>query len=312
MHERTLQIEEQKEKILSQRDILEQQNNQITEHEQLKSRFFANISHEFRTPLSLIQSPVEELLDDPRRNEKERRKLNMVHRNARRLLNLVNQLLDISKIDGSKMKLELVEDDVMKYLRAIAGSFCSLAESKRILYSMHFAEGETWTWFDPDKLEKISTNILANAFRFTPSGGEISFIAGYIQGDDPVVKSYLEFTVKDSGPGIPEESLEKIFDRFYQVEESLKKEGGGTGIGLSLSRDLVRLMYGDIKVHSKPGMGSTFTVILPLGREHLKESEFILLKEAPETIGFINELHEMKDEALPEQVKNPEVKDLSY
>ncbi len=138
MHERTLQIEEQKEKILSQRDILEQQNNQITEHEQLKSRFFANISHEFRTPLSLIQSPVEEMLDDPRRNEKERRKLNMVHRNARRLLNLVNQLLDISKIDGSKMKLELVEDDVMKYFRAIAGSFCSLAESKRIHYNAFF------------------------------------------------------------------------------------------------------------------------------------------------------------------------------
>jgi signal transduction histidine kinase/DNA-binding response OmpR family regulator/ligand-binding sensor domain-containing protein len=305
VHERTLQIEEQKEKILSQRDILEQQNKQITAHEQLKSRFFANISHEFRTPLSLIQSPVEELLDDLRRTEKERRKLNMVHRNARRLLNLVNQLLDISKIDGSKMKLELIEDDIMKHLRAVAGSFCSLAESKWIHYSMHFPSGATKTWFDPDKLEKIATNLLSNAFRFTPDGGEIIFTAGYKESNDPLIRYRLEFSVRDNGPGIPDDSLGKIFDRFYQVEVSKKKEVGGTGIGLSLSRDMAHLMYGDITVQSKPREGSTFTVIIPLGREHLKESEFILLKEAPETIGFMHEPDEIKDETAPEEKRSP-------
>ena len=153
---RTHQIEEQKEEILTQRDLLEVQNQQITEHEQLKSRFFTNVSHEFRTPLSLIQSPVEELLDDPRRNEKERRKLNMVQRNVRRLLNLVNQLLDISKLDGSKMKLELTEADVMNHLRAISGAFTSLAETKSIHYVCHFPKDEMKSWFDPDKLEKIA------------------------------------------------------------------------------------------------------------------------------------------------------------
>ncbi len=139
VNERTQQIEEQKRKILIQRDKLEEQNQRITELDELKSRFFTNISHEFRTPLSLIQSPVEELLDDPRRNDKERLKLNLVHRNTKRLLNLVNQLLDISKIDGSKMKLDLVEADVMKHLSVVAGSFSSLAETKNSQVSFEFS-----------------------------------------------------------------------------------------------------------------------------------------------------------------------------
>ena len=291
IHERTQQIEEQK-------DLLEQQNQQITEHEQLKSRFFTNVSHEFRTPLSLIQSPVEELLDDPHRSDKERRKLNMVHRNARRLLNLVNQLLDISKIDGSKMKLELIQDDAMKHLRAIAGAFTSLAETKKINYQRHFPTEETISWFDPDKLEKIAGNILSNAFKFTPGGGEIIFTALYRNSNDHRIDRILEFSVKDNGPGIPSGSLEKIFDRFYQVEESMKTEGGGTGIGLSLARDMARLLHGDIGVESEPGKGSTFTVSIPLDKDHLKESEFILLKEAPDTVVFIPEHHNNMEEAI--------------
>ncbi len=296
VNERTRQIEEQKEKIIFQKDILEQQNKQITEHEQLKSRFFANVSHEFRTPLSLIQSPVEEMLDDPGRKEKDKRKLNMIHRNAGRLLNLVNQLLDISKIDGSKMKLELIEDDVMKYIRVITGSFCSLAESKKIEYNLHFSAEIKKSWFDPDKLDKIITNLLSNAFRFTPLNGEIIFSADYGVTHDNHSQSCLFFSVEDNGPGIPAKSIEKIFDRFYQVEESLKKEGGGTGIGLSLARDMARLMYGDITVRSKSGEGTIFSVTLPLGKEHLKDSEFVLLKEAPEKVGYGPEMHENSDE----------------
>ena len=262
---RTRQIGEQKEEILSQRDMLEEQNRQISEHEELKSRFFANVSHEFRTPLSLIQSPVEELLDDPRRTEKERRKLNTVQRNVRRLINLVNQLLDISKLDGSKMKLELIEANVINHLQAITGIFISLAETKSINYVCHFQKYETKYWFDPDKLEKITGNLLSNAFKFTPQGGEIIFTAICKKSDDSLVEQFLEFSVKDTGPGIPAESLEKIFDRFYQVETSLKSESGGTGIGLSLTRDIVKLLHGDILVESTPGKGSSFTVITSPG-----------------------------------------------
>ena len=138
--ERTYEIEKQKEEIISQRNLVEQQNLQITELDQLRTRFFTNISHEFRTPLALIQSPVEELLDDPRRNEKERRKLNIVQRNAGRLLDLVNQLLDISKMDGKSMKLGLFEGDVMKHLQALARNFTSMAELKSILFKVNVAQ----------------------------------------------------------------------------------------------------------------------------------------------------------------------------
>jgi signal transduction histidine kinase/DNA-binding response OmpR family regulator/ligand-binding sensor domain-containing protein len=282
IRERTKQVEEQ-------RDLLEKQNQLITEQEQLKSRFFTNISHEFRTPLSLIQSPVEELLDTPGRNENDSRKLNMVKRNAHRLLKLVNQLLDISKIDGSKMKLELVHDDVIKYLRAVAGAFTSLAETKKINYVRKFPSEEHLSWFDPDKLEKIAGNLLSNAFKFTPEGGTVIFTAGYRDTNYNLANFGLEFSIKDNGPGIPPGSLEKIFDRFYQVGESIKTEGGGTGIGLSLARDMARLMYGDITVKSEPGNGSTFSVVLPLNTDHLKESEFILLNKTPETVDFKHE-----------------------
>jgi len=295
------QVQERTQQIEDQKNLLEVQNQQITEHEQLKSRFFTNVSHEFRTPLSLIQSPVEELLDDPRRNEKERRKLNMVQRNVRRLLNLVNQLLDISKLDGSKMKLELAEANVMNHLRAIAGAFTSLAETKSIHYVCNFPKDEMKTWFDPDKLEKIAGNLLSNAFKFTPEGGEIIFTTQYKNSDDPRIERTLEFSVKDSGPGIPSGSLEKIFDRFYQVEESMKAEGGGTGIGLSLARDMARLLHGDISVKSEPGKGSTFAVSIPLGKDHLKGTEFILLKEAPETVVLMPEFQDNEERVMPDQ-----------
>lgn len=298
--ERTKQIEEQKGRILLQRDKLEEQNQRITELDELKSRFFTNISHEFRTPLSLIQSPVEELLDDPRRNEKERRKLNLVQRNTQRLLNLVNQLLDISKIDGSKMKLDLVEADVMKHLGAVAGSFSSLAETKSIRYQMHFPKEEIITWFDPDKLDKIALNLLSNAFKFTPEGGEVAFTASYKNSYDTKFSQVLEFSVTDTGTGIPAESLEKVFDRFYQVESSLKKEGGGTGIGLSLARELARLMHGDITIKSEHCEGSTFCLHIPLGKDHLEESEFILLKDLPESFALVPELYGKMEEEMPE------------
>ncbi|HKK42533.1 MAG TPA: two-component regulator propeller domain-containing protein [Bacteroidales bacterium] len=281
---RTHEIEKQKEKILSQRDRLEQQNRKIIENEELKSRFFANVSHEFRTPLSLIQSPVEELLDKHRKNMKENRKLKMIMRNVHRISGLVNQLLDISKIDNSKMKMELFEDDVMKYLKAIAGEFISMAEKKSIRYNTHFPQQELMTCFDRDKIEKITVNLLSNAFKFTPEGGQVTFNARYTKKSDNENPVCVEFSVSDNGIGIPDESIDKIFDRFYQVEESLKSDSVGTGLGLSLTRDLVKLMHGEITVQSKSKEGSTFTVKLPLGKEHLKDGEYIIMNNAPDII----------------------------
>lgn len=276
---RTREIREQSLKISEQKDILEQQNKKIREEEELKRRFFSNIAHEIRTPLSLIKSPAEELLDNPRIKEKERSKLGMITRNAQRLLNLVNQLLDLSKFAANKMTLEICEGNVMKHLNNITVSFSSVAETKSIDFQSHFDYEKVITWFDHDKIEKIATNLLSNAFKFTPIGGEIEFLAKYGYDKNSDVPTALEFSVKDNGPGIPKQSLDKIFDRFYQVEETLKTENAGTGIGLSLSRELARLMHGDITVQSKLHSGSTFTVRLPLGKSHLAENEYTVVTD---------------------------------
>jgi signal transduction histidine kinase/DNA-binding response OmpR family regulator/ligand-binding sensor domain-containing protein len=305
VRERTQEIEKQKDEIVSQRNLVEKQNEQILELDQLRTRFFTNISHEFRTPLALIQSPVEELLDDPRRNEKERRKLNIVQRNAGRLLDLVNQLLDISKMDGRSMKLALYEGDVMKHLHALARNFTSMAELKSILFKIIVAKEQISTWYDPDKLEKIAVNILSNAFKFTPEGGEIIFSADYQKSNDPMIPHFLKFSVTDTGTGIPKDSLEKVFDRFYQVESSVKKEGGGTGIGLSLARDMARIMHGDITVESELCKGSVFSVNVPLGKDFLVDQEYFILKQKPS--GYILSMKDGEDSEINENPQTEEI-----
>lgn len=276
---RTQEIQEQSHKIAEQRDLLELQNEKIREEEALKNRFFSNISHEFRTPLSLINSPVDEMLSNPGLHEKERRKLGMIRRNSQRLLGLVNQLLDMSKFDAGKMKLELCEGDVMILLDNISGSFVSMAETGSIDFIRQLDKREEITWFDADKIEKIAMNLLSNAFKFTPAGGEIIFRAQYRNGTAQEFDTLLEFEVKDNGVGIPEKSLDKIFDRFFQVEENLKQDQVGTGLGLAFSRDLARIMHGDIEVVSKRSAGSCFKVVLPLGRKHLTGNEYVVIPD---------------------------------
>jgi signal transduction histidine kinase/DNA-binding response OmpR family regulator/ligand-binding sensor domain-containing protein len=277
------QVEKQKSEIIAQKNLLAEQNQKIIDLDQVKSRFFSNISHEFRTPLSLIQGPVEGLLNNPRRTMKEREKLDVVYRNARRLLNLVNQLLDISKIDATRMKLEIIESDIIGFLRSLTASFNSLAEIKEISYKCIFPSEKIDTWFDPDKCEKVVVNLLSNAFKFTSQEGAIIFRANYIYNHNQVPVK-LQFSVQDNGCGIPEKSLGKIFDMFFQVEESIKKESGGAGIGLSLVKDLVELMHGEITVTSQTGKGSTFSVQFPLGKEHLDKNEYSILPDIPESV----------------------------
>jgi signal transduction histidine kinase/DNA-binding response OmpR family regulator/ligand-binding sensor domain-containing protein len=269
--DRTSQIAEQKRQ-------LEQKNQQILELDQIKTRFFANISHEFRTPLTLIQGPVEEMLEQPRRSDQDKNFLRLIYRNTRRLMNLVNQLLDIAKIDSSKMKLELTEADVIDFLRTVAASFSSMAETKHINYSYQLPIVVKHTWFDRDKIEKIVNNLLSNAFKFTSEGGNIILKAGYVAGQFGLPEM-LEFSVSDTGIGIPADLKDKIFDRFYQVEESLKHDGSGAGLGLALTRDLIQLMHGEITVTSEPGKGSTFRVKVPLGKDHLQPEEYVLVAE---------------------------------
>ncbi len=221
--------------------------------DELKSTLFSNISHEFRTPLTLILGPLEEMLAEEAGKTPTQKTVKMMQRNANRLLELVNQMLDLSKVEAGSMKLELMEGDVLKSLRILLSSFSSLAEKKEIKYNQIVPEGKLITWFDLDKMEKIITNLLSNAFKFTPESGIIT--TEVIVSDN---KDKIQIRVQDSGKGISTEQLEKIFDRFHQVEEQGEPDRIGTGIGLALTKELVDLMHGEIKVESKLRGGNSF------------------------------------------------------
>jgi signal transduction histidine kinase/DNA-binding response OmpR family regulator/ligand-binding sensor domain-containing protein len=242
----------------------------LHEVDEMKSRFFANISHEFRTPLTLILGPVKQIIE---RTKETRTKedLNLVHRNANRLLGLVNQLLDISKIESGNMKLQTTPINVIPYLKALVLSFTSYAERKRISLNFVSDVNEIIVYIDKDKFEKIINNILSNAFKFTPDDGSIKVIVNQDNKN-------LRIAVSDTGVGIPKEKLQKIFDRFYQVDGSHTREQEGTGIGLSLTKELVELHKGNIEVESEEGKGSSFIISIPLGTNHLKPDEIVELE----------------------------------
>jgi signal transduction histidine kinase/DNA-binding response OmpR family regulator len=233
--------------------------------QQVQNRFFTNISHEFRTPLTLILGPVKEIADRMD-DEKTREELRIVHKNAKQLLRLVNQLLDLSRFDSGNMKLQASPYDIIPLFRGFVLSFASYAESKRIVLECNTREDEMIAYVDQEKMEKIFSNILSNAFKFTPEGGRIEVT---------MMKNEEHFTVsfKDSGIGIPGEKLPRIFDRFYQVEGHDTPAQQGTGVGLDLTKKLVELHKGTIAVESEEGMGTTFTIALPLGKGHLRRDE---------------------------------------
>ena len=246
---------------------------QLRQLDRLKSNFFANISHEFRTPLTLIQGPVEQALKGVAADETPVRtsNLQMIRRNTLRLQNLVDQLLDLSKLESGKMQLQVRRGPLLPFLRAVIFSFESLAERKGIDFAASFPEELEEAWFDPDKWEKILVNLLSNAFKFTPEGGSVRVVAA-------VAPEGLQLSVTDSGKGIAPGEIDRIFDRFYQVEGS---EAGGTGIGLALVRELVAVQGGKISVESEVGVGTSLHLLLPYRREDFSETELLQSEEAP-------------------------------
>ncbi|HEY1054428.1 MAG TPA: response regulator, partial [Emticicia sp.] len=245
----------------------------LTELDTLKTQFFTNISHEFRTPLTLLLGPINTLLI---RYPKET-VLPLMQRNAYRLLNLIEQLLDLGKLEGKEMQLNRQSSDIARFIRILASSFSSLAEHKQIKFEINILPESYITRFDTDKIEKVITNLLSNAFKFTPISGAISLTAGPASAKGAELnKSGTEIwqiKITDTGIGIVPEKLNKIFDRFYQVESNTNRNYEGTGIGLALVKELVTLMNGDIKVESTPGEGSTFLIRIPF--EKIDSSEVI-------------------------------------
>jgi signal transduction histidine kinase/DNA-binding response OmpR family regulator len=250
------------------------EKKRIEELDQLKSRFFANISHEFRTPLTLISGPIQQLIDDPD-DTNDKHLLKTARRNADRLLALINQLLDLSKLEAGKMELSVQEQNFGALLKGITMSFESLAVRRHI--RLHFAsQQENISLFvDRDKIEKIFYNLLSNAFKFSEEQGEISVML-------LDQKEEIEVLVRDNGKGIPADRLPHIFDRFYQVDSSETREQEGTGIGLALVKELVVLHQGNISVESKEGEGTTFRIHFLKGKGHFESHQ---LQEENEVIG---------------------------
>ncbi|MEO8231690.1 MAG: two-component regulator propeller domain-containing protein [Ignavibacteriota bacterium] len=277
------------------------------ETDKMKSRFFANISHEFRTPLTLILAPAEKIISNT--SDDHIKDANIIRRNSRRLLQLINQLLDLSKLEAGKLKLEASKGNIVSFVKGVALSFESLAESKDITLKLLPEKEFIELYFDREKMMKILTNILSNAFKFTSEEGKITVsiteldkpsnviskefsteksltnnmgkISPFARNDNRI-KSYVEIKISDTGIGIPSEEIPKLFDRFYQVDSSHTREYEGTGIGLALTKELVELHHGSIRVESTKedvnlaSSGWTeFTLELPLGRDHLKDEEII-------------------------------------
>lgn len=261
---------------------LESKNLQLAEIDRIKTHFFTDIAHEIRTPLSLILGPIESISREETADTKLSWMIDLMKRNAQRMMNLVNQLLDISRLDAGKMKISLVEDDIVKCIRILVYEFLSLAESKQIIYIADIPEKGFSTLFDRDKIEKIITNLLSNAFKYTPRNGTVNCIVS-IEQDEKKTGPLLSVRVVDTGPGIGKEEQMKIFERFYRVEGHHEAHGYGTGIGLALVQEFVSLLRGEIKVESTPGKGSEFLVTLPLGKDHLSAEDYVITRYQPPT-----------------------------
>jgi signal transduction histidine kinase/ligand-binding sensor domain-containing protein/DNA-binding response OmpR family regulator len=254
-------------RYIAEQEHLEAQR--VQELDMLKTRFFTNISHEFRTPLTLILTPLEKLIKSTSNSELSSQ-LSLIHRNARRLLYLVNQLLDFRKMEVQGIKLNPSFGEMVQFVKDLSFSFSDLSEKKNIHFSFNSNVKELHTWFDHDKLEKIIFNLLSNAYKFTPEDGQIvvDFIAHAIYLSDTEKRvTEVEIKVSDTGIGIPEDKQERIFENFFQNQVPGSMLNQGSGIGLSLVKEFVKLHNGTVTVESKPGKGSCFTVILPVGEK---------------------------------------------
>ncbi|MDP4239761.1 MAG: two-component regulator propeller domain-containing protein [Bacteroidota bacterium] len=257
---------------LEQELFLEQlENKKQNELHQSKLRFFTNVSHEIRTPLTLIITPLDNLISNWDGDEKIKKSLLSINNNARRLLRLINQLLDFRKQESGNVQLKVSEENIVKFIDEIILSFKEYASLKKINLYFHSTNSEILAFFDKSELEKVFYNLLTNAFKFVPEkDGRVDV---WIKSDP----QHVIITIEDNGKGISSEHLEKIFDRFYQVENT-GMEDFGFGIGLSLSKGIIELHHGTISVQStestETASGKTiFTVKIPLGRDHFKSSE---------------------------------------
>jgi signal transduction histidine kinase/DNA-binding response OmpR family regulator len=238
-----------------------QEARRMHELDMMKIKFFTNVSHEFRTPLSLIMAPVDKILKHTEAEE-QRHQLQLINRNAKRLLNMVNQLLDFRKMEVQELRLHTRNGDIISFIKEMVYSFSDVAEKKHIRLVFDSEIQGMVINFDHDKIERILFNLLSNAFKFTPDDGNVSVLLAI--NEKIAKKRLLEIKVIDTGIGIPLDKQDKIFERFFQNEIPGSMVNQGSGIGLSITREFVKLHNGEISVESEVGRGSCFTILLPV------------------------------------------------
>lgn len=265
----------------------EQEKEQERKVNQMNMSFFANISHEFRTPLTMISGPIEQLAASDEMTQDNKRLLEIIQRNIRRMLRLVNQLLDFNKLENDTLKLKVKEVDVISHLNNLADIFRVTAKEKGVIFNTFGLEEAYNVWLDDDKLDKMCFNLLSNAMKFTSKGGKVEFILDVVTREDAQTlfdlkdsdtdSRWLKIQVKDSGPGLPEDQLDKIFERYYQLENQVRGAyNWGTGIGLYFARTLATMHHGYLKAGNRTtGPGAVFTLILPVSESSYAEHEKI-------------------------------------
>lgn len=261
-----VRIKSRQAKLTASLEFERKEKIRIEELNQTKLRFFTNISHEFRTPLTLIIGQIELLLQSDKVGPMIYNRVLKIYKNAWRMRSLISELLDFRKQEQGYLKLKVECKDVVAFAREIYMCFYEYAQKRQIAYRFDFAEEKTEVWFDPAQLQKVVFNLLSNAFKYTGEGGKITL----------AIKRYsssVTIEVKDTGVGIPADSVGKVFDRFYQTDPSSSVFTLGTGIGLALTKGIVELHKGTITVDSHSGKGSAFVVTLPLGNRHFTEED---------------------------------------
>ena len=279
-----------------------QQHIHAEEMADAKLSFFMNISHEIRTPMTLIVAPLQSLIkqdDDPHR----RGVYETIRRNAERILGLINQMMDLRKIDKGQMQLHMRDTNLVSFINDIYTLFAQQAKNKNILFHFDCDQERIMAWIDRGNFDKIIINILSNAFKFTPTGGEIRITLTTNEKEASI-------SIFDNGEKIPEDKLERIFERFYQTPSSANDRNIGTGIGLDLTRSLVELHHGSIEARNNAdGPGCEFTVTIPLGNEHLTPEEMVTneVEEEETTESIIEEEMQQEEEEVATSTDLPKV-----
>jgi AraC-like DNA-binding protein/CheY-like chemotaxis protein len=267
-----------------QNDEIANQRNQLIELAQrakdatdAKFNFFTNISHELRTPLTLILGPLEEIETSPKLHFTIKYQIEMIKKNAIRLLRLVNQLMDFRKIEEGKMKIRVSENNITEFVTEIIKAFEELARKKKITYRFDSKDVALKVWFDVNVVDKIFFNILSNSFKYTDDHGSI-----FVSIEKDSTNTSVIIKIEDSGIGMDSETLEHAFDFFYQGNDGTFK---GTGLGLALSKELITLHHGSIKIKSEKWKGTTFEISLPLGKDHF-ELKDLKIESAPYFLNY--------------------------